>query len=762
VNPAFEAPDENAHFYLARHLADGGALPVQPLEPDERGLWEQEGSQPPLYYYLAAGAMNLPGVARRADAPWYNHQSSMGSPAIVGNENRFVHGYGEGRLIASDLWMARLLSTILGAFTVVGVWVIAAAALPGRPLLWAAAAALAALNPQFLYQAGSASNDGLVVTLATLALAAVTRVSDDRAGRWTLVVLALSAGLAPLAKLSGLAVLGFASASVAVLAIQRRSVRLLATAVLPGLVVAALAAGWWYARNLTLYGDLTGLSRMLPGDTRRDFVWEKWLAGLGGELTGLWRSFWGLFGWFTLPLPDWVYLAIDALVILALAGVLLALVRRADFVRWGVVAWLAAWAGVVFVSLLRWMMLAKGGHGRLLFPALAAVAVILVLGLRAIAPKRVTDGALALGVSAAMAALGVFSLVAVVRPAYARPDPIAALPASAVPTDALFGPPDHELSRGLVLRGVDLPARVGMGHEDEPITLYWQLDASSDGAPQPAPGGPWDGFVALRLDVPPPPGPWSRDDTSVDSPAEVVSALSDLAYLGGGALPPALMTPGEIYADARTMPGRAGADSPDGEGERQDPYQPYLQRLSLTLFHPDRGRWELVSGDVGPAGGEDEWATWLVRQPDQPMTAPGRDPDGAFEEGAPVHVWADVAQAPNGPVLNLTWRRDDAVGASGARQPAPGVELSAFVHFLDSTGTNIGQADGPPSTAAHFPTWAWRPGDVIASGPVPVPEGAVSALVGLYDPVSGHRVPVRDAGGNEADALVIPLTGPPR
>ena len=52
ATPIFEAPDEGYHVAFARWLALGNGLPVQ--QPGQLGDWEQEGSQPPLYYSLAA------------------------------------------------------------------------------------------------------------------------------------------------------------------------------------------------------------------------------------------------------------------------------------------------------------------------------------------------------------------------------------------------------------------------------------------------------------------------------------------------------------------------------------------------------------------------------------------------------------------------------------------------------------------------------------------------------------------------------------
>ena len=52
TTPVFEAPDESHHFFVVKHIVEHCALPVQRAET--RGLWEQEGSQPPLYYVVGA------------------------------------------------------------------------------------------------------------------------------------------------------------------------------------------------------------------------------------------------------------------------------------------------------------------------------------------------------------------------------------------------------------------------------------------------------------------------------------------------------------------------------------------------------------------------------------------------------------------------------------------------------------------------------------------------------------------------------------
>jgi len=52
VTPVFEAPDEIQHYFYVKYLADERSLPALTIPEEE--AFQQEGSQPPLYYLLGA------------------------------------------------------------------------------------------------------------------------------------------------------------------------------------------------------------------------------------------------------------------------------------------------------------------------------------------------------------------------------------------------------------------------------------------------------------------------------------------------------------------------------------------------------------------------------------------------------------------------------------------------------------------------------------------------------------------------------------
>ena len=693
--PVFEAPDESTHFFVAQHIARTGRLPVQTLHVEARGPWEQQGSQPPLYYVLVAPLLRLSGVATEGkhgvvvDGDWaearINPQNSMGHPEVVGNDNRFVH-VAEAWPWPPHVWAvrgARLFSTLLGVLAVAATWALASRVFGVAGGLWLTGAsdrlwlafattALFAFNPQMLAAFSALSNDPAIIALAAVALWLLLRLWDGRDDGPTIAALAIVVGLAPLAKVSGLALVAFASATVAWLALWGRGPdrdrgRGLAWGLrVGGAIVGAtlLLSGWWYLRNLQLYGSLTGLNYMLPEGVGRELNLERWLRGLPAELLGIWRSSWGLFGWFTLPLPAWTYALIDGATAAAGAGLAwagwrggagerLAIDRGAALeaggpapdlavpaagatIRppWPRLLWLGLWWGLMFAALLRWLLMVKGGHGRLLFPAWGAVALALVIGWRALLPRAVSDRALAVMVTAGMLELSLGALLGVIRPAFAAPPTIteAEIPATATRVDAFFG-------GGLRLLAVEHPERVVEG-ELLPVTLYWRVEGN---VRRP-------GLVALRLDQivaaagEAPNGGWSASATG--HRAEILSRPSEtyLAYPGAGMTPFTGLPTSTVVVDRHRVPvpelraALAPSDTPDaeevvllgqedraGQGHRADlstvgppadpgaaPTDPARRfampveaRLSIHVYDREAGEaWPLTGADaaVGAAG----------------------------------------------------------------------------------------------------------------------------------------------------------------
>ncbi len=240
-----------------------------------------------------------------------------------------------------------------------------------------------------------------------------------------------------------------------------------------------LIAGWWYVRNIQLYGDWSGLEHLKTINGRRAGRFD--LADFWPEFRGLRFSFWGLFGWFSILLPGWFYTLMDLLSVVGLAGLvggLVSQVRRTPSPRWQsrplrVLMLLLAWAAIVAALLAYWITQAVGSQGRLIFPGFIAFAILFVFGLDfwlrrlPLFFRRLSWAAL----FAVLLGMSAYALSQLLPASYAAPPPVSSLPATAIPSDLIFG--DDEPIRLLGLE-------VGQGRyrpgERVPVTLYWQSE----------------------------------------------------------------------------------------------------------------------------------------------------------------------------------------------------------------------------------------------------------------------------------------------
>ncbi len=130
-------------------------------------------------------------------------------------------------------------------------------------------------------------------------------------------------------------------------------------------------------------------------------------------------------------------------------------------------------------------------------------------------------------------------------------------------------------------------------------------------------------------------------------------------------------------------------------------------------------------------------------------------PDAAMQPVTEANGWFRLAGygltqevAPNGEiVLALQWQSLQAVDTN----------YQVFVHLLNEAGEKIMQRDGQPVQWMR-PTSVWQPGDQITDRygflvPPDLPPGNYTVVVGLYDPVSGQRLPVSAGPGDFAIQL---------
>jgi 4-amino-4-deoxy-L-arabinose transferase-like glycosyltransferase len=304
--PAWQAPDEPAHYNFVRYVAQNMTLPELTMGCYDQTYLEQlksqkfpahlsitpvcyEHYQPPLYYLLAVPVFRATG---------------------------------------GNLFALRLFSVILGGVALVMVYKTVDLFLP-QTIFPLATTAFVAFGPMHLTMMASVNNDSLAellfIGLSYLLLRWLLTGAGEGSG--VPIIAGVVLGLILLTKVTiytGLLLAAF----VIFLADRRRPVLLKngLRLYLPALGIALPL----YLRNALLYGnlDVLGLRRhdeVVVGQLRT-------AAKLSNE--GTWtylndlarttfHSFWGQFGWMAVPMDSRVYLVLTILQLVALGGLVL-------------------------------------------------------------------------------------------------------------------------------------------------------------------------------------------------------------------------------------------------------------------------------------------------------------------------------------------------------------------------------------------------------------------------------------------------------
>jgi hypothetical protein len=253
-----------------------------------------------------------------------NPRANIGDPLYPGNKNFMLYA-GRWQPLQGQPGAARRALALAAAGCADAVGDVAAGAatpFPRRQTLPLLAMALVAAIPQFLFLSASFSNDNVVIAASTFTLFWLARLlakSDDvRVTWWEWGVLGVALGAAGVeqaagagavpAERAGRALAGVAAAHLACIA-RRHAFHRHSCIVI---------AGWWYWRNIALYGDWSGLSHLMEINGRRErgIDWRDFWP----EFAGLRYSAWGVFGWFNILLPEWFYQVMDAVTVIGLVG----------------------------------------------------------------------------------------------------------------------------------------------------------------------------------------------------------------------------------------------------------------------------------------------------------------------------------------------------------------------------------------------------------------------------------------------------------
>jgi 4-amino-4-deoxy-L-arabinose transferase-like glycosyltransferase len=523
VVPPFEASDELWHYPMVKYIADHWSLPVQ--EPGVETPWRQEGSQPPLYYIIGALATSWIDTSDMAQVRHLNPHADNGIATPDGNVNLVVHRPEReafpwrGTVLA--VHVVRFLSVLMMTAGVYLTYRIVREVFPQATWLALGAAAIHAFTPMVVFIGGAVNNDNLVVPLSSLALLMLIRMANERMSEsanerisesaneriseaanqrsseaanerrqtWKTSVtrylmLGVVLGLAALTKTSSLGLTLLTALVVTVRAVRRRSWREFFIGGFCTLLPVLAIAGWWYLRNLRLYGDLTGLNVFIEILGQRDVPAD--LAQLWRERFSFLAGYWGNFGGLNVPMPSWAYTVLNTTLVLAALGLILviasSIIRHSPFVSpfsilnspFSIphspfsILLCFLWGLAVVIPWIQWARVTWSSQGRLIFAALPVWSMLLALGLGGWLPRRWGRWVVA-AFALFLLTLSTVTPFVWIRPAYALPEPLSDAQVADIPhrVDAKFG-------KTMRLLGYDLTTEATQPGGAVEVTLYWE------------------------------------------------------------------------------------------------------------------------------------------------------------------------------------------------------------------------------------------------------------------------------------------------
>lgn len=475
VIPPWEAHDEWAHYSYSAYLLNHHALP-NPSENINKVYINDEASQPPLYYLLAAIPMALAntqdGYAPEANSYFHSDSAVAGINAAVHNpdtENFPWHG----TLLAMHL--GRLASLLISLLALLITYRILRFLSPNRPEIALIGTAIQAFAPEFIFLSAVITNDILVVAVESLLLY-YSLLLIEKGPTWRLTAYAaVAAGLSLLTKYLAVAVIPMAGLAFGWGAWRHRKTPgmlrnfLISSATAIILLVALVSAFMWRTHKLTghwIMRDVNTLQSFFKIFHGGAFHWDY----LPRALVYGFQTYWVSFGWGNLSPHAWVYWAWLGVIVLGTAGFLWWLVIKGTPRDRRMTLFLTLFVlAAVSVPLFREVLLDRPYlRGRFLLVTLPVVGWMLAQGWAMLSNRvwKLTRWGLALW----PLVLSAWLIPGLIIPAYAQPEPLARLPReNIIPVDVRFGHYAELLAARLY---ADDEVAIG---DQIAVTLYWNI-----------------------------------------------------------------------------------------------------------------------------------------------------------------------------------------------------------------------------------------------------------------------------------------------
>jgi hypothetical protein len=429
--PPFNVPDENAHYAYVQQLAERGTLPhpiaveglLSPREDameSATGFFRIVGEPDNPAPFTQPQQQNIETVANEglSASPTGSALSATNNPPLYYLLQVIPYELAGGNVL-DGLALMRFVSALMGAVTVLLVFLFLRELLGRRPFVWGAGALMVAFQPLFGFMSGGVNNDNLLYLCGAGALWGLARAFRRGLTPATGAVLGAFLGVGLVTKLT---LLGFLpGAALALLLLVRRAwsgerrrewsgqrrQAWLGAALAAGLAAAPtllyLALNHLVWHRSAIPGGVGGVAatagRMFNFREELSHVWQLFLPPLWMHPqyphTVLWDSWWfkgffGTFGWLDYSFTWWVYRVALCVVVVVGALAVGELVRRRHSLR-GRLDELAVYVAVVLglwveigVQSYRFFIV-NGGRfeqARYLLPLLGLYGAVMALAMR--------------------------------------------------------------------------------------------------------------------------------------------------------------------------------------------------------------------------------------------------------------------------------------------------------------------------------------------------------------------------------------------
>ena len=370
--PIWEAPDEGAHFHLAWYLARKDRY-----DTEEKNY---EARQPRAYYYFGSVIIRaLDKINPDFSDYTYPHEFKYN---IRIPERRFDWNAENYRFLLG-VYMLRWVNILFGALALWLNWKAFQVLAPDSPWLRIAALALMALTPQYLHIMSSVNNDTFGTVAGALLFYLAIRVLKEPAN-WQALLTIILAIILPLT--TKLTVLPVSAAVLLIIAVKWffsfRGKRWL---IISGLVILVCLGLLYVFFPETLQTASSEITWRLLG-LRKKGVDLEYLKTISNQIL---QTYWGKVGWLAVGLPAWIVNSLTALGFVG-AGIHIYKLIKLKTKE----PQLMLWGATILIALFTILAVARNGlttgatQGRLLFPAIGSLSILMVSGWHDVLPEK--------------------------------------------------------------------------------------------------------------------------------------------------------------------------------------------------------------------------------------------------------------------------------------------------------------------------------------------------------------------------------------